>query len=113
MIWAEWRRRRGWLVTLMREELDTVSCKVYSIGPRGGQLATVLALTQLSAICIIQIPCDHMNTRQSVKVCQGFLGFASGEMQGIRPVSTQETPAPCLRLHLARAAECWRGFWDP
>ena len=56
---------------------------------------------------MIQIPCDHMNTRQCVKVCQGFLGFASGEMQGIRPVSTQETPAPCL--HLARAAECWHG----
>ena len=59
----------------------------------------MLVLTQLSAICMIQIPCDHMNTRQCVKVCQGFLGFTSGEMQ--RNLSSKHSgdprplPAPC------------------
>ena len=58
-------------------------------------------LTQLSAICIIQIPCDHMNTRQCVKVCQGFL-LTSCEMQ--RNLSSKHSgdprplPAPCLHL---------------
>ena len=101
MIWAERRKRRGWLVTLKREELDTVCprYRVYSIiWPRGGQLATVLVLTQLSAICMIQIPGDHMNTRQSVKVCHA------------RNSSSKHSADLCL--HPARAAEGWRGFWE-
>ena len=110
MIWAEWRRRRGWLVTLMREELDTVSCKVYRDQGEDNCVSVNPAFCHMHHSDSMWL----VNTRQSVKVCQGFLGFASGEMQ--RNLSSKHSgdprplPAPCL--HLARAAECWRGFWE-